>query len=198
MKSLAIPKMWEFYELNASLKQSNHVYNFLRPHALEDAVQLICLANRYRFGEEQDFFDDEEEEYYNEERAFFDTAVKEFLDNEIDGYCSASASDYDYATDVAYAVSVATTITAKGPSVDIGKAVSIVESDVVSEVSDWLSRALSDLPPRFDYYRYDIPGISVSGADSLIESYLEDYGDDEFIEDEDTEDYSPIDAIFER
>jgi hypothetical protein len=136
--------------------------------------------------------------YYNEERAFFDTAVKEFLDNEIDGYCSASASDYDYSTDVASAISAATTITEKGPSVDIGKAVSIVESDVESEVSDWLSSALSDLPPRFDYYCDAIPGISVSGADSLVESYLQDYGDDDQIEDEDTEDYSPIDAIFER
>lgn len=198
MQSLKNPQMWEFYEFKSFLTQSDHLYRFLQPHSLEDAVQLICVADRYFFGEEEEFSDDDEEDNYSEDRASFDTAVKEFLDNEIDSNCSASASDYDYATDVAYAVSAATSITEKGPSVDIGKAVSIVESDIESEVRDWLSSALSDLPSRFDYYSYDIPGIAVSGADSLVESYLQDYGDDEYIEDDDSEDYSPIDAIFER
>ena len=103
--------------------------------------------------------------------------------------------------DIEAAVNAATTISAQGSSVDIPKAVSILETTIKEKVSDSLKNDLLWLPSQFiDYQREDYSNeIMVEGTVDLIENYLSELAeDDSNQEGSSTQGYSSIDAIFER
>lgn len=86
-------------------------------------------------------------------------------------------------------------------SVDIPKAVSILESAIREKVSDSLNSDLLWLPSQFiDYQHVDYSNdIMVEGTVDLIENYLSELAEDDSNQDDNsTQGYSPIDAIFER
>ena len=186
MCGLRASEIWEFYALKDFFRQSDHFDTVLRQFDLEDAVSLINTAEDY---------------YYLDDNEFFVDCVTAFLDDSFCDYCKVYAEEYDYLFDIEAAVNAATTISPHGSSVDIPKAVSILETAIKEKVSDSLQSDLLWLPSQFiDYQRADYTNeIMVAGTVDLIENYLSELAeDDSNQEGSSTQGYSSIDAIFER
>ena len=186
MCGLEESEIWEFYGLKDFFLQADYFDTVLRQFDLENAVSLINAAEDY---------------YYLDDNEFFVECVTAFLDDSIGDYCKVYAEEYDYLLDIEAAVNAATTISVHGSSVDIPKAVSILETTIKKKVSDSLKNDLLWLPSQFiDYQRADYTNeIMVEGTVDLIENYLSELAeDDSNQEGSSTQGYSSIDAIFER
>ncbi len=183
---LRASEIWEFYGLKDFFRQSDHFYTVLQQFDLEDAVSLINTA---------------EDHYYLDDNEFFVDCVTEFLNDSIGDYCKVYAEEYDYLLDIEAAVDASTTMSPHSSSVDIPKAVSILESVIKENVSDSLNSDLLWLPSQFiDYRHVDYSNdVMVEGTVDLIENYLSELAEDDSNQDDNsTQGYSSIDAIFER
>lgn len=183
-KDLLLPEIWEFYGLESFLADNNHLYTLLNMWTLNDAVPFIVKCDSL-------FRDDKRAEYLQQ--------ATHYLQEAIDDYCEIEADWYD--VDVSEILRENSEYTPYGLIPDVDGAAEHIKELVAGYALDDLHNIFYVLPDHFSPLISNIGtnSISVSGADSLVESYLYDGPDDyEPIGREPCSDYSLIDAIFER
>ena len=181
---LLLPEIWEFYELKSFLEENNHLYELLSRWSLQDAVPFIAKCDSL---------------FHGSKRIHYTQQVDRYLKEAIDEYCDVEADWYD--VDVHEAIEETIEYTPDGDIADIEGATEYITEFIAESALDDLHDLFSNLPQHFSHLieNIDTGSISVSGAESMVESYLIDLPDEyEPISGEYYSDYSPIDAIFER
>lgn len=184
---LLSPEIWEFYNLKEFFEGSNHLYSFLSMWDLGEGAKFINACDSYFQGENYDGFIQQ---------------VEHYLTEAIDNFCNVDASDYEAKVDVEKAIRQATSIDADGGGIDEDDAASILENDIQKEVYKDLRAIILGLPPYFAYLADDLDmrDIDVEGAEWMVQDYLSDTPGHHESDDDpsDDDEYSPMDAIFQR
>lgn len=181
---LLLPEIWDFYELKSFFEENDRLYELLSSWSLPDAVPFIAKCDSL---------------FHGSKRLHYTQQVDRYLKEAIDEYCEVEADWYD--VDVSEAIEETTDYTPDGNIPDIDSAAEYIKEFVAESAIDDLHDLFGNLPHHFSHLieNIDADSISVSGADSLVESYLIDPPDEyEPVGREYHSDYSPIDAIFER
>ena len=181
---LLLPEIWEFYELKSFYEKNDRLYDLLSSWSLQDAIPFIAKCDSL---------------FHGSKRIHYTQQVDRYLKESIDEYCEVEADWYD--VDVHEAIEETIDYTPDGNIPDIEGAAEYIKEFVAESAVDDLQDLFGNLPQHFSHLieNIDTDSISVSGADSLVESYLIDPPDEyEPVGREYHSDYSPIDAIFER
>ncbi len=178
----------DFYNLGACITTEDILGQMLNVFDLDEMVETIRLVNRFFDGENRD--------------VFIETASEQ-LRYAIEKYCGSIDAD-EFDVDVDHAIEMSRYAEEHYEGVDISKAVSYLEDDIISDVEDEIEMKLVSLPMDIESYRdyTDHLTFSIYGVEDLVNSYLEydGYDYDDFHEhygnydDADSE----IDYIFNR
>lgn len=188
LSNLLLQSVWDYYDLKEFFVESNHLYTFLNKLEFESAVEFISACDT-RFNDKK--------------RAYYIMQVEDYLSNAIKDFCDVDASDYDFNIDVEEAVQNATYTYNGSIDVDEDEATESIEEEIREMVIGDLEDIIRQLPKNFWHYLDDLDkdDVSVSSADLLVEDYLTDppghYDPDDSKQHTDNN-YSPVDAIFER
>ena len=181
----------EFYHLKEFLCQSDNLYKILTKLTLADAIALINEIDSY-------FRVDGNKAYHQQVTKFFGRAWKhsEYV-------FSVEVSDYDHIVNVEQAFSNPACLASDGETVEIDAVAAIIEDQVTEVAFRDFQSLLGSLPQPFSHYadKLTTDHVFVDGADAMINDYIYEnlftHASDEGVEESD-EQYSSIDAIFER
>lgn len=174
-----------YYGVIKYLSDFESLKSFLTYFYIDDLIYVIGILDNF---------------FYGENRQIFIRASQTALKSAIDDYCDYIDAD-DYDPDVMNVTNSATVITEYGNETDVYEAASCIEEEVAETVKQEIYDKIRDLPEDIDLgYEYiDDLIIDVSGADILVDSYLDENDEDEgYNEPESQKDDSEIDYIFDR
>ena len=180
------PHMWETYNMTAFFTEGNNFEEFLLQYDLEESVAIIAAWDHLFVGDDRDKYLSQAETH---------------LSFTLEGCCEVDVSGYSVDTLVESAIHSA--YDSEYDDFNVNWAVDWLEEALRDVEYDELQRILDNLPEDLKYLGEDISrsDITIVGADDLIEEYLSNPpGHHESDDDENSgdNDYSPIDAIFER
>ena len=141
--------------------------------------------------------------FKDDQRDIFVEIASEQLGYAIQSYCEDLNAD-DFDPDVDHAVEMSRYFNGEYEDVDISKAASYIQDDIISDAEDEIDSQLSLLPEDIEHYKNYTAHLtySIYGAEDLVNSYLEydgyDYDDYRESHSEYENPISEIDSIFER
>lgn len=149
----------DFYKIGYYIVNKGVLDKMLDAFDLDDMVEIICLINR--------FFDDTNRDTFVETVSFY-------LRYAVEKYCEAiDAEEFD--VDVDHAIEMSRYADEYYEDIDISKAVSYLEDDIISEVEDEIEMKLSSLPTdigAYQNYTYRLT-FSIYGVEDLVNSHLD-------------------------
>lgn len=180
------PNMWDTYNMTTFFTERDHFEEFLVQYDLEEAVTIIGAWDHIFVGDDRD-------EYLSQAEAY--------LSYEIDDCCEVDVSNYSVDSLVESAIHSA--YDSEYDYFDVNLAVGWLDEALRDMEYDELRRILDNLPGDLKYLGENISrsDITIVGSDELIEEYLANppvHHESDDDENSGENDYSPIDAIFER
>lgn len=177
-----------YYNIIDFLSESDNLSKFLEYFDVQDLPQTIDWLNK--------FFVDEKK------RTIFIQSIEDGFKRAIDEYCDYVDAD-DYNPNVETAVYFATSHSAYEEDIDTFDAVSTIEEEVECSVKDELFDIIKHLPVEVDLdYYIENSNVSVYGAESLVDSYLDNTPYDSeyrrFSNSNDDDEDDEVDYIFDR
>lgn len=172
----------DFYKIGNYIGNKDTLDVILDSFELYELFELIGLIDRF---------------FENEKREIFVDGVSYYLENAINNYCEdLDAGDFDLDVDEA----VERTLSEDG--IDINRAVSYLEEDIISNVESEIDKKLSTLPVDILEYQDFTNNLSFSiyGTKERVSSYIEEnkYNNYDYSEHFDVNYISEIDYIFNR
>ncbi len=178
----------DFYKIGEFITNECLLDTMLIAFVFDNMIEVIRTIDRYFIGEKR-----------NE----FIKICSEMLGVAIDSFCGNLDAD-EFDPDVDYAIDMSRCGGDNYDGIDISKAASYIEDDIISEVEDDIRSYLSMLPTDIEQYRDYTKNLEfyIYGAEDLVNSYLAyDYDDYEHYREQhqDYEDsHAEIDYIFSR
>lgn len=185
LKRLINSSLREYYELENVAGEIDLEWIF-EGEELEDIVEMINILSPLFSGEARDRFIQ---------------CSAEAVSDAIDTYCDdVDAANYD--PDISGAIELSSDVTEYGLELDREMAAQIIEEEIESRVEEEICELINELPDDIQNakdYESEI-GVFVSGAESLIETFIRDASLDYDRYKDDFPTYEPdeIDRIFER
>ena len=192
----ADPEIWSFYDLRLFFEEGDHLYQFLMDNDFLSIVQLVKQIDH--------LFEGSTNIGYKEQ---VDCALYDILRSEC--YVDADYFENELYDEIEEAVESARSLGAEESAVDMQVATSNLDAVVGERTRQRLRKTAERLPQHF-YHVLDFIEeleIYVEGSYQLISNYLDDWrtvlATNKKIsmndhESDESEGYSPIDAIFER
>ena len=171
-----------FYELDVFFSDFEILENVLLELELENVIDFVVQFYKY---------------FKN--NAQFIPISEKIIKEGISKHCDfVEASDYDD-MDISHHVDIHETYTDRGSFFDEEGIVEAVEYDIRETIEDKIREWVGAIPWDFtENVNFDIPHISIYGADDLVESYFSHNDDYERERDYGSASDSDIDFIFER
>ena len=149
----------DFYKIGDYITSEGILDQMLNVFDLDAMVETILLVNR--------FFD-------GDNRNSFVEIVSEQLRYAVEEYCGNIDAD-EFDVDVDHAIEMSRYAEEHYEGVDISRAVSYLEDDIISDVEDEIEMKLSSLPMDIESHRdyTDRLTFSIYGVEDLVNSHLE-------------------------
>ena len=190
MDRLLLPEIWDFYELKSFFEQKNHLYELLSKWSIDDSFTFISKCDAL---------------FQGSNRILYIEQVNHYLQDAIADLCEVEAAWYDIDVREAVIDTSVSSFDGEEEFPDTERAAEYINNIAAENALDDLYEHFHKLPPHFFHLisKINAGHISVLGADSLVENFLsgEDYDLSDYYqreEDQETSDFTPIDAIFER
>ena len=149
----------DFYKIGDYITSEDILDQMLNVFDLDAMVETVLLVNRFFDGDNRDAFIE---------------IVSEQLRYAVEEYCGNIDAD-EFDVDVDHAIEMSRYAEEHYEGVDISRAVSYLEDDIISDVEDEIEMKLASLPMDIESHRdyTDRLTFSIYGVEDLVNSHLE-------------------------